>query len=361
MLMIQANKIDTCKLEINLFEREKVPRGDQIDFIKYYKPVKESTQEIYDKNNSQIYQIDVRTYDEESYFNSSRMSKCSKDAFLNVNYENKYLKCFHLEMENTKKFKTNFLHEINFDTQKIESISGSNLIRGECAVLTNDGNVYLTNELSSNLNDLTKIARNLQAKFKSDLDFKSIKIGSQPRSFIYSDHSQITFIDSRIKTSLNLISKEILNPINKYLEPNEIICRTDIVENDYNYHLACCSKTLILLDERFPNRPLLSWKHFLDLPAQYLCNTFVSPDRNVIICSDLDDIFMYQFSTNTNNIPISFEFDRKLDRPVEIIHQLPESYDKRLDRYLQNRLGKSILSLSLLRFYDSFALFQVLK
>lgn len=359
LLSIRANttKNDLYCIEIDILKREKRYDSTQIDFVKYYKREKEHLpQQILTEKNLQINEIDTKIYDEEGYFNSHRMAKGLTEAFLHVNYESKCFKSFHLD---TKTRTTNQLNEINFTNELISSISGSNLIRGECSILTNNGNIYLSNELSSNEDNLQNITKNLQPIFKSDFDWKSIKIGAQPRQFVYSDHSQITAIDSRIKTSVNHLGKEIFKPVNKYLDPNELICRTDIIENDYNYHLACCSKSLVLIDERFPNRPLLTWKHFLKSPAQFLKNNFLTSNRNLVLCSDSNDIYLYQFSTKVNNVPVAIDFDRKLDRPLDIIDHIQDSYDKRLTRYLNNRLGSPILSLGLLRNYDSFALFQV--
>lgn len=356
MVMARATNKGKNLLEIDLYEEKKTKCSNSINFLNNYS--KKNTLFIEDFENYDIMQIDVRTFDEENYF-SNKSSNSVIDAHLYLNYENKAFKTFYLKLNEENNLEYKILNQLDFEKQSIINISGSSLIRGECAILTNQGNVYLSNELTSNEYNLNKIAQYICPKFLSEQNFRKIEIGSQPRQFIYSDYSQILSIDSRIKTKLNLISKEIFNPIGNYVDQNELICQTNVVSNDYNKHLICCSKTLLLIDERFTKQPLLSWKHFLKYPSQFLFNVDLETERNIAICSDSNDIYMYQYSSKIDGVPKAFEFDRKIDKPLDIMHNL-NSFDKRLHRFIENRLSKSLISLDLLPYKNSFAIFEVI-
>ncbi|CAF0796936.1 unnamed protein product, partial [Brachionus calyciflorus] len=360
LIVARSTNKSSNLLEIDLFNRQKKPKTYDINFLKHYSK-SDSTLTIEDSDNYQIIEIDVRTFDEENYFtNETSNSIC--DAYLYLNYESKCFKTIYLDLNEEKNgLDYKILNQIEFDKQRIDSISGSNLIRGECALLTNHGNVLLANELTSNEYNMNKIAQNIEPKFYSNSGFKKVSFGSQPRLFVYTDYSQIMNIDSRIKSSLNLISKEIFTSLSSYLEPNELISQMNIVKNDYNNYLVCCSKTLMLIDERYSKHPLLSWKHFMKTTPRLISNTNLNSNRNLIICSDTNELYMYQYCKKENQAPKGCEFDKKLNRPIDIMKKLPDCYDKRLDRYLKNRLNSPILSIDLLRYNDSCAVFQFLE
>ena len=251
------------------------------------------------------------------------------------------------------------------------------MIRSECAmVLRNSGDIYLLNEDTVEARSFIdqgkrsmKMASNLHALFASESEWKNVSFGSQPRQFIYSDYSQVLSIDARIKTLGNNINKEIFKVPNDWLGSGEIIHRTQIVDNDFNCHLIACTKSLLLIDERFSKRPLLHWPHYLRSPPVLLNNLFVPSENpnssndstNFVFLSDTEQIFGHQFSLKLHEAPVSHNFTRKFDSPNDLISCLPENYDKRLNNHLNYRLKKPIIGLNSLRYKNSFALFQVKK
>ncbi|RMZ92981.1 TATA box-binding -associated factor RNA polymerase I subunit C isoform X2, partial [Brachionus plicatilis] len=357
MVIARATNKDINALEIDLYQQNEPKCLEGVNFLRNF--CQKSTIKIEDFENYDLVQIDVRTYDEENYF-YNQSNNLVRDAHFFLNYENKAYKaiCLNLNEDNNLEYK--ILNQLDFERQSIVNVSGSNLIRGECAILTNQGNIYLSNEFTSNEYNLSKIAQNMCPKFVSAQDFRKVEIGSQPRQFIYSDSSQMLSIDARIRSKLNLISKDIFGTERKYLDQDELICQTNMVCNDYNKHLICCSKTLLLIDERFTKQPLLSWKHFLKSPSQFLSNVSLESARNVVICSDANDTYMYQYSSKLDCVPKAFGFDRKLEKPLDMKATL-DNYDKRLSHFIENRLNKPLISLDLLSYKNSFAIFELLE
>lgn len=355
MVIARATNKDKNLIEIDLYQQNEPICSNDANFVKNFR--KKNTIEIEDCENYDLIQIDARTFDEDNYFKNKSVNSAI-DAHLFLNYENKAFKTIYLSLNEENNLQYKILNQLDFERQSIVNISGSSLIRAECAILTDQGNVYLSNEFTSNEYNLTKIAQNIGPKFKSVENFKKIEFGSQPRQFIYSDYSQVLSIDSRLRSKLNFISREILDPAGKFLEQNELVCQTNVVCNDYNKHLICCSKTLLLIDERFAKKPLLSWKHFLKSSTQYLLNVSLESSRNIVICSDSNSVYLYQFSNKLDGVPKAFEFDRKIDIPLDIIGKL-ENYDKRYGRIIENRLNKPLISLDLMQYKNSFVIFEV--
>ena len=89
------------------------------------------------------------------------------------------------------------------------------------------------------------------------------------------------------------------------------------MKNSLHQHLILCSQTLVLIDERSPNKPLLSWRHFMsnnENSPVYLNNSYLPIDGGLNIascCNSTNKGFVYQFSNSSS--PISYEFALQLD------------------------------------------------
>lgn len=191
-------------------------------------------------------------------------------------------------------------------------------------------------------------------------NWKSIKYGCQPRQFIYSDHTQVTSIDARIQTNSHS-ARQIFNLNKKQFIDSDIIQRTQLCENNFFTHLICTTSNLLLVDERFPIRPLLEWKHHLKAPCTFLKNVSLpsaSGETHLAIYSDCNDVYANQFSTK-HGMYVSHNFTKKIDTPKDIVNYLPDDYDKRLNKHLEFRLERPAIGMSTLRYKNSFALFQV--
>lgn len=321
-----------------------------------------------------INQIQCETFDDEAnYFNSKKVAQNVKQAFISLNLSNSKVQTFQLQLNDEyceEYFDTKLLYEVKTNSDYISSISSSHLIQGECAVLLEkSGDIHLLSDeqrLSKYFEDESslKIANGLQPIFYSKSKWKNVNFGAQPRQFIYSDHSQVLSIDSRIKSIGNNSNREIFKLSDKYVEIDELINRTQIAENDYYYHLICCSKTFLIIDERYTKSPMLSMRHNLKSSALYLDNLFLpSADHSqdythLAILSDSAENHAYQFSVK-NGMFLSHNFPRKLESPNDMISYLPNSYDKRLANHLKYRLSEPVIGFSSLRYSNSFALFQV--
>jgi hypothetical protein len=358
---MRPSRNDFSHLEISSM---KLP--NDFDFQKHSSMISESILKHNNNNNAtsiidlkkrnKINHIDFRKFTDFEYFTNN--SKESNQVFLNVSYSNSKLKTILLDKSNDEMLNIKKLYKIEFENEKIIGLAGSELIKGECAVVTNN-NIYLTSEHLKNYN--VKVASDIDPLFKSDIKCKCVSFGNNPRHLIYTDYSQVLNIDSRVKTNKN---KHILKLPCKYLDKNELIFRSKKLENDYNCHLICCSNSVIVIDERFNNYPLLKWKHNIKSSINLLETFSINLDTyetNFCIFSDSRNVFSNQFSLKLNNVPISQNFPIKLDSPSDYYKDLSELsfHNKVLNRVLNHRSQKPILSLSHVKKGNSFALFQV--
>jgi hypothetical protein len=290
-------------------------------------------------------ELDTQSFDKES-----------GEIFLNFNMSNNTVKTSRFEFNSSggHKYREVSLHRFE---EKICSISGSSLIRGECAALT-DSSVFLT---SSILTSKVKIVDGIQPLFRvsPNTNWKSIKCSfAQPREYFYSDNTQVLVIDSRYKPILTPLFASSLS-----LKNNEMIHRTERFENNYNYHVICCEETLAIVDDRYPKRCVLSLKHALKNPCLFLKNIQLdSSEETFIVTSDSREILVNQVSIKTGRQKLVSDNHRvKAHTPNEIRYSLPpDSYDRTLDRCLNARLNESrIVGLSAVNCENSFYLFQV--
>ena len=151
----------------------------------------------------------------------------------------------------------------------------------------------------------------MEPLFNTNSNWNSVKFGSNPRQLIYSDSTQMLSFDSRVP-NVNGSSTSVFSLPNNYLsDANEFIYRTNTHSNQ---HFICCSKSILIVDERCPNRPLLLWKNphrhrVLALDVANLLN-----DTQAVISCDKNEVFSHQFSLKTK-MPVSFNYPEKLYAP----------------------------------------------
>ena len=250
-----------------------------------------------------------------------------------------------------------------FIDECIYSLTSSPHIYGECA-LALDNKIQLRTLRDDSNFEYFSIVNDLQPNFVSKCNWKNILFGSHPRNFIYTDYSRLCSIDTRLNPETTTEFFSINNEANKkFLNLNELIERNYLMATDLNAHVICCTNTLLIIDERFSSRPLLTWKHHLNSRPIHL-NAFSFDDSNnsVLLCSDETQIYAYQFNLNENSLPISYNFPLKIDTlESDFQTYLPKNHDKRLKRHLNCRLEQPILSMSVVSDNKSFALFQVIN
>jgi hypothetical protein len=353
-----------------------------------------------------IKQIESRTFDEESYFRAhGPPAENVKEAFVCVNLDEMSLQTFLFQMtdmgwsssssaallnDNDETFQIKPLYKLNMSS--IQCISSSPMIRGECALLSSSGSIYLVNEqvfdrlMDNFIYDEQSIASTRVMRAASDLSplfdskklstWRNVSFGAQPRELLYSDYTQVLSIDARIRSSsARSMSRELFSVANRHgsIEADELISRVQLLENDYNSMLIACTRTLLLVDQRYTKRALLEWKQHLKAPTVYmstllLADEATTPSTNAssssscthaAICSDSQDIYAHHFSTKLHVAPVSHGYTRKLDTAKDMIAYLPSDYAKMLQRHINFRLNKPIVGLGSIRYGNSFGLFQV--
>ena len=281
-----------------------------------------------------------------------------------------------------KLFDVRMLYDMRFSSIfRLRSISSSPMIRGECAFLVDNTNdIFIINESLSRSaqldfdRDQTSLIRLSTSSILDSLspsnssnptDWRSVLYGSQPRELLYADSQCFFSLDARIKSS-SYPSKLLFDA----RHTNELIARVNSLETDFNCFLICTSKRMILKDERYATRPLLEWPHHLKSSPKHLCTIDLSLNRfmgqqnksnyaHMSVISDSKEIYMNQFSTKLHEMPIVHNLTLKCDDPLDIGLNYAKNYDRCLDRALESRLKEPIISLEMLKFSNSFALFQV--
>jgi hypothetical protein len=231
----------------------------------------------------------------------------------------------------------------NFNTSVV-SVSGSQLIRGECAVLTNNS-AFRTNTVL--LSSKTRLMDGLTPLFRAadGSTWQGIRCGlSQPREYFYSDNTQFLAIDSRCKS----VASQLFTVSTANLATNALIHKTDVLRNNTNYHVVYCSDTIEFVDDRYPNRSVLTLQHFLKNPCLLLRN-FGFENTNCIVASDSNDVVVSQVTINQAGPPVSKNHVLKAHTPKEIRLDLRHDdslCDKTLDKVLSARVRGQVVALS---------------
>ena len=367
LVIIYPNRKDFSKLEINLIHSE-----NEFDLINFGSHISkailqqnEYKKEIIDlssdsvKTNNQ-FQANYLDLTKFSGLGDTITSENIDEIFLNVGYGGNKVKTFQIEKRNELTVKA--LYDIEIYDERILGLVGSEFIKGECGVVT-DENIYLISEYLDG-KTFTKVASQIVPSFESHIKWKNVSFGNSPRQFIFADHSQVVSIDARIKTTRTSSTKEIFKLPNKYLDKNEMVLRCQKLENDFNCYLVCCSESFCVVDERYPNHLLLKWNHHLESSIHLLENVSFDRDSyqsNFCLFSDSKQMFASQFSVKLNNMPIGQNYQIKLDSPRDFYDDLVQSsfHDKSLNRYLNVKSELPIVSLSHVKLENSLALFQV--
>jgi hypothetical protein len=196
----------------------------------------------------------------------------------------------------------------------------------------------------------------MQSNFESKSTWSNVRFGSHPRSIVHGDYSRLVQLDTRLNNASNIVELYDVRKLS-----NELIEYNLALKPYYTTHLLCCTKTMLLIDERFTKVPLLSWKH--DLTSESLLNIkqiHVNQfDADLIVCCDLKNILVYNLAMSFNNSPVLFNTALKIDTFRDIESYLPVDYDKTLKYHLDYRLNKPILGFSAITDCSNFAIFQV--
>ena len=343
-----------------------------VEFSNYRNITDFETRSIDDTElNAKIYDIPLSKSENPSKYKIKQISTQIIDEnemekfFVNVCVNGTKIKTILSELNlNDSELTHSVIHKKDFNNDYIHSMSSSQHTHGECAfVFGNKSEIVLrTMDEDSNF-EYISVAQDIYPNFQSTSSWKNILFGNHPRNLIYTDYSKLCSVDTRIKQSSSITELFCLNSEanKKILNINELIERNALLNSDFNAHIICCTNTLLIIDERFTQRPLITWKHHLNFRPIHLNAFSMNYSKNsFILCSDTKEIYAYQFNLNENSMPISNSFPLKVDTlDCDFETYLPKSYDKRLKRHLKRRFNQPILSMSVVNDGEKFALFQL--
>ena len=339
-----------------------------------YKRIKDfETRLIYNNDLTKVYEIPLSKSENERKYKIKQIStQIIEDSenetfFSNICVNGKKIKTVLSTLSylnsNDTELTSSVIDKKDFNNENIHSMASSQHTSGECAfVFGNKNEIVLRLMHDDSTFEYTSVAKDIYPNFESTSNWKNVAFGNHPRNIIYTDYSKLCSIDTRLKQS-SIIELFCLNSENnkRILNIDELIERNTLLNSNFNAHIMCCTNTLLIIDERFTSRPLITWKHHLNLRPTHL-NAFSMNDSNnsFILCSDTKDIYAYQFNLNENSLPISNSFPLKLDTlDCDFETYLPKSYDKRLTRHLKRRFNQPVLSMSVVNDDEKFALFQL--
>ena len=300
---------------------KKSQRNLEIKIFKYRKRSKylEANTNLTWTCQSSVIQIDTKQFDK-----NLLQTKNAEQYFTMLNLENRVAQMNLLEIETNQPLSFRNLYELNFEKHDLSHVEVSRYIKGECALLY-DKVIYLANQTCGNdLKRLSRISPKFEPLFSTNHHWNSVKFGSGPRQLIYSDSTQIISIDSRVANLTNKTPTNMFSLPNKFLyETNEFIYRTQTCSN---LHIICCSKSIAIVDERFPNRPLLTWKNPHQTPVVHLDVVDLFDEARAIISCDESEVYSHLFSLK-HEVPISFNYPQmlstssKLKEPIDIYEE----------------------------------------
>ena len=218
---------------------------------------------------------------------------------------------------------------------------------------------------------LVQVASRLEACFRSESEWSDVMFGNGPRQLVYTDHSQMSSIDCRCRSvaSATSLFKLPNTRCGASLNPHELIRRSCKVRSDHNVYLLACSDTLLAVDQRYAQRPLLAWKHELEPNALNSLHSVSldggggshnSSQPNIALLSDSKQLMLAHFSLKLNGMPTSHNFPPRLDSSWDFHKHVPATGNQNCGRLLVQTSNQPIASVSCAcASSDSFAVFQV--
>ncbi|XP_071116396.1 uncharacterized protein [Haliotis cracherodii] len=159
------------------------------------------------------------------------------------------------------------------------SVCLSPYICGEILVSTDTGSVHLSVPGYS----LQTLVSKQLLRFQSTDQWRQCHWGAHPRQVILADRTSVQLFDSRTQYSEGL---DLLAQPTKLLHQQERIMVTQPHPHCPYYHFIATDFSLLMMDQRLPNYPVMVWPHTLPSAPQYLAvaNT-TSSDSLVLTAS----------------------------------------------------------------------------
>ncbi|XP_060064062.1 uncharacterized protein LOC132544481 [Ylistrum balloti] len=158
------------------------------------------------------------------------------------------------------------------------SVHLSDYIPGDCLVSTTTGAVYLW----SPDNRPEQVIGSRSTRFMCSLPWRRAEFGAHPREVIASDPTVVQLFDIRRSPGQQGVDLFAL-PSPLVMLGERIHLSTQSTASEF-HHFVACNYSLFLIDQRFPSTPVLSWKHMLVNPPQYLEGVnFPTKDHSILL------------------------------------------------------------------------------
>ncbi|XP_070542297.1 TATA box-binding protein-associated factor RNA polymerase I subunit C-like [Ptychodera flava] len=272
--------------------------------------------------NGSIYQINSVQYPEASFVGVRTSDRCH---ILEVQEDGDSSRNFKVKVKDTLQFNSS-----------LTSICLSQYIPGECVISTDTGAIKLWT-----------VGQSLQDVFESDSGlffpcedkWRECHFGGHPRLLVVTDRTGLKLLDLRDNSCC--LDTPLFSLPSMYLGTNRRVMATKQHPRNQYHHFIATQNALLLLDERFPQKPVLTWSHLLQS----------SP-----LCMDImDDIIdgqhIVMMSSNTSLETHCVQYSNKGTSPAEAIstpwkvappNSWYASLNSDLEQYLESAVMKRL-------------------
>ncbi|XP_013402613.1 TATA box-binding protein-associated factor, RNA polymerase I, subunit C-like [Lingula anatina] len=154
-------------------------------------------------------------------------------------------------------------HGLKF-TDDPSSIALSPFIKGDVLVANRLGTVRLW----TCGHQPKVVCEEVGTRFSCNESWRQCHFGAHPRLGVLADRSGVGMFDMRVQNCQDVNDLFVLP--SKHLSVKERVMATKQHPESYFYHVVATDYSLILVDERFCNVPVLQWNHSLLTPPQYM-------------------------------------------------------------------------------------------
>ncbi|XP_064620814.1 uncharacterized protein LOC135483733 [Lineus longissimus] len=184
--------------------------------------------------------------------------------------------------------------------ERFSSVVPSPYIPGEALVATSERKVSLMNDQKS-----VSVIEYHAPRFTCNDPWLQAYYGTTPRSFVLTDRTSVQMADMRCSKSKSLDIFAL--PFSKVYTKERIMVSSPCAKTFY--HLVATDYTLMLMDERFPQVPVMLWRPSVRTPPQYLQfipNITQDQQEDLIIvgCQDARDVLCYPVTLGNSERPL---------------------------------------------------------
>ncbi|XP_077865198.1 uncharacterized protein LOC100371809 [Saccoglossus kowalevskii] len=154
----------------------------------------------------------------------------------------------------------------------------SPFIPGECAFALENGNLYLwTGQRLQDIDQTTVL-------FPSRDKWVHCHFAGHPRLLVITDRTGLRMKDCRMTD--RQVEKSLFALPSPCVDVNDRVMVTRQHPSNHFHHYIATKRSMLLVDERFPGKPVLTWEHQLQSPPMYMdILDNVRPGEHVILLS----------------------------------------------------------------------------